>query len=165
MLSGSDIPLKPALTLLSKVLKSLCRSGAQFRHTSRRAAKNDPLSPTKLLAFVSSRRNNISYLTYAPSPLTQPSWFTKRSTLLTQPTVGSAKLLTIEVSAFGGRVVATSENTRISLVVEATANCWAASLPPFCGKRASRTPEASNDCTISSVRSVEQSEATMISRR
>jgi hypothetical protein len=51
---------RPSSTAFRSVLKSLCRSDDQRRHTSRRAAKNDPLSPTSVLTRVSSRRSHIS---------------------------------------------------------------------------------------------------------
>ena len=112
MLFGSEMPLKPILTELRRVLKSLCKSGAQSRQTSRRAAKKEPLNPTSVLTLDSRLRINISYLTYNPSPLTFPWRSMNRSSLLTHPISGWLKLTAICLMASGSRIVATSENTR-----------------------------------------------------
>ena len=59
-LSGSITPRSPSVTAFSSVLKSLCRSVAHRRHTSRRAANSEPLRPTTLLTRLSSRLSHIS---------------------------------------------------------------------------------------------------------
>ena len=64
----------------------------------------------------------------------------------------------------GMRIVA-SVFTTISLVTSLSVWFSAAVLPLRTGMRTSRTPRAANPSTISSVRSVEASDITMISRR
>ena len=77
--------------------------------------------------------------------------------------MGSAKLATMPETPSEASAVATSEKMRISPEADWSASCWAASFPLRSAARTSRTrPEYS--LTMSSVRSVEQSEATMISR-
>jgi hypothetical protein len=110
-------------------------------------------------ASLSSRRSAISKRTYAPSP---PSTAT-RSSLLTAPTVASANGRTIQRSASGSISAVTSVNTSTSPFASAIAHDCAASFPPRCGLRTSRTPRAAYEAAISSVASVEPSEATITS--
>ena len=63
MAFGSLTPRNPLLMLVSTVLKSLCMFDEKSKQTSFRAAKNDPLNPTRELTCVSSLRSHISYLT------------------------------------------------------------------------------------------------------
>ena len=65
--------------------------------------------------------------------------------------------------ALGLRIVATSEKTRISPLAASTACFWAFSFPFLSGALTSLTPLSLNDFTISSVLSLEQSDAIMIS--
>jgi hypothetical protein len=84
--------------------------------------------------------------------------------LLTQPTVGSAKFATMLDTPSAASAVDTSLKTRISPVAASTASCCAASFPlrSAAGRPAPGSP---NPRAMSSVASVDQSDATMISNR
>src|SRR5438093_10962240 len=85
-----------------------------------------------------------------------------RSTLLTQPTLASAKFCTMSDIAFCDRIVAVSENTRISPDVASTGALCAASFLIRYHRRTNRSPTWAHARTISAVPTVEQTEATTI---
>ena len=84
--------------------------------------------------------------------------------LLTQPTVGSAKFATRLDTPPGASAVAVSLKIRISPDAASTASFCAASFPRR-SRVLTRRTRSPNERAISSVASVDPSEATMISSR
>ena len=161
MLAGVEHAAQPRSTAFSSVLKSLWRSAAHFRHTSRRAAKNDPLSPTRLCTrgLEHAQAHLVAHVgALAARRGLRPE---HASTLLTQPTVGSAKFATMVDTPSGASAVAdVGEDQDRRPRPPRRPVAGRLPCPRRSAARTRRTRSPVPDRTMSSVASLEQSEAT-----
>ena len=130
----------PFRTVFSRVLKSLGRSTGQGSHTSRRAAKNDPLRPTTDPTRDSSGAKEHLVPDVGPfaAGLTVRAEHLVHAGDAADP--GSAKFATMFRTPPGSRRVEASEKTRISPADALIASDWANSLPRRSGAATSLTP-------------------------